>query len=195
MRLKGWSSHVVACAAVATAAAGAAAQEKPAPEISAFRADADTFISAAQPHANFGRARLLRADGSPQATVYLRFRLRSVRGEIVSVTLLLHTQAGARAAYQVRRVDRDGWREDRLTYENAPHLSLRFAASKPVRRGSWSAVDVTPFVDGRDGKVSLAITTRSPAEVSFASRETNRGPRLVVRTGDDDGSGARSAGT
>ena len=192
--MRGRWGRLLACAAVATAAGGAAAaHEKRAPQIFAFRPDADTFISAAQPHANFGRARFLRADGSPKATTYLRFGLRKIRGEIASVTLLLHARAGVRAGYQVRRVYRDEWREDRLTYANAPHLSLRYASSKPVRRRSWSAVDVTSFVDEGDRNVSLAITTRSSAGVSFASRETDRGPRLVVRTG-QDGSGGPSPG-
>lgn len=117
----------------------------------------------------------------PEATVYLRFRIRKVKGEVTGVTLLLHAQGRARVSYQVRRVDENGWREGRLTYATAPRLSLRYASSKPVRRGVWSALDVTPFVSG-GGRVSLAITTKSPLGVVFASRESNHGPRLVVRT-------------
>jgi hypothetical protein len=178
-------SKLVACGALvlavaSTAPAGAGGRRTA--EIRAFRPVADTYVSAAQPRRNFGRTRVLRADGSPVQTVYLKFRIKQVKGDLADVTLLLHAQAGARTTYQVRRVREDEWREGRLTYENAPRLSLRYASSKPVRRGAWSAVDVTPFIANEDDEVSLAITTKSARGVVFASRESRRGPRLVLRT-------------
>lgn len=124
----------------------------------------------------------LRADGAPQTTIYLRFPLGKLKGDVTDVTLLLHAQAGARTSFQVRRVRQDEWRERGLTYATAPRLSLRYASSKPVRRGAWSAVDVTAFVADDDERVSLAITTKSALGVTFASRESSRGPRLVIRT-------------
>jgi hypothetical protein len=151
-------------------------------DIRAFSPEADTYVTAARPETNFGSSRLLRADGMPRQTVFLRFRLRKLKGEITSVTLLLHAQAGARASYQVRRVYFDDWREQRLTFENAPRLSLRYVSSKPVRKGIWSAVDVTSIITNEDEVVSLAVTTRNPRGVVFQSRESNNGPRLVVRT-------------
>jgi hypothetical protein len=169
---------VLAVASTATAAANEGAGRA----IRAFTPEADTYVSAAQPRRNFGRTRALRADSSPQATVYLRFRIRKVKGEIDGVTLLLHAKVGARTSYQVRRVQATRWREAQLTYENAPRLSLRYTSSKPVRRGAWSAVDVTPVVAQDDEVVSLAITTKSRRGVVFASRESNHSPRLVVRT-------------
>jgi hypothetical protein len=152
-------------------------------DIRAFGTEADTYITAARPETNFGSSRLLRADGVPRKTVFLRFRLGKLKGEITSVTLLLHAQAGARASYQVRRVYFDGWRERRLTFENAPRLSLRYVSSRPIRKGIWSAVDVTSFITDDDDVVSLAVTTTSARGVVFHSRESNHGPRLVVRTG------------
>jgi hypothetical protein len=174
-----------AALALAVAAASASAEAEASTELRAFRPDADTYVRADRPQTNFGRSHLLRADGSPQATTYLRFQLGKLTGQITSVTLLLHPQGGARTSYQVRRVYRDEWRERRLTFENAPRLSLRYASSKPVRRGAWSAVDVTSFVPDGLSLVSLAITTRSPLGVVFESRESKHGPRLVVRTRDD----------
>jgi hypothetical protein len=173
---------------LAVVSTGAAAREElPATELRAFKPEADAYVSAAAPARNFGSVRVLRVKRSPQATGYLRFRIRKLKGEIASVTLLLHALAGPRTSYQVRPVGRDDWKERRLTYENAPRLSLRYAASKPVRRGAWSAVDVTPFLARDEGQVSLAITTRSALGVVFASRESRRGPRLVVRTAEKDG--------
>jgi hypothetical protein len=177
-----------ALAAVGAAAlvltASAPASQEPEAEIRAFKPVADTYVSAAQPRANFGRARVLRVDGSPEATAYLRFDTRRVSGAITSVTLLLRSRSTARASFAVRGVDDDDWRERRLTYANAPRLSRRYAASKPVRRDAWTAVDVTPFVEEGEEVVTLAITTRARRELAFGSRESRYGPRLVVRTGD-----------
>jgi hypothetical protein len=115
--------------------------------------------------------------------VYLKFRFKQLKGEITSVTLLLHAYAGSRASYHVRRVYRNEWGEREVTFENAPRLSLRYTSSKPVRRGAWSAVDVSSFVIDDLPWVSLAVTTRSTVGVAFESRESNHGPRLVIRTG------------
>lgn len=188
-RLVTGSALALAVASTATATA----KEKPSTEIRAFRPEADTYVSAAQPQRNFGRVKALRADGSPLTTAYIRFRVRRLKGEISGITLLLHAQAGARTSYQVRRVRNEDWREGRLTYRNAPKLSLRYASSKPVRRGAWSAVDVTPFIEKDDDRVSLAITTKSSLGVVFESRESKEGPRLVVRT--DESSEEESAPT
>ena len=156
------------------------------PTLRAFTPEADTYVSAAQPDRNFGASKVLRTDGSPKQTVYLKFRLKRLKGKISSVTLLLHARTGARASYHVRRVDRSEWREREVTFENAPRLSLRYTSSKPVQRGAWSAVDVSSFAIDDLPWVSLAITTRNPLGVAFESRESSQGPRLVLRT---DGQG------
>jgi len=179
---RGSNAAAIALVLAVAPAATAAANERDPHAIRAFRAVADTYVSAAEPRRNFGRARALEADGAPQAIVYLRFRIKKEKRAIDGVTLLLHANAGARTSYQVRGVEATEWRERRLTYRNAPRLSLRYTSSKPVHRGAWSAVDVTPFVQEDDGVVSLAITTKSPLGVVFASRESKRGPRLVLRT-------------
>jgi hypothetical protein len=172
--------------ALTVGAGGAgAAQPKSDDELRAFRPEADTYVSAARPETNFGRGRALRADASPRETIYLRFRLRRLRGEVTSVILLLHARTGAPTSFQVRPVPDDDWGERLLTFENAPRVSLRYSASKPVRQGIWSAVDVTSFVGEGGGRVSLAITTRGTRGVVFDSRESRRGPRLVVRTKGD----------
>ena len=161
--------------------------------IRAFKPTADTYVTAAEPDRNFGRMRSLRADGAPRATVYLRFRSSDFGEEVDTVTLLLHAVAGARR-FQVRRVHEDDWREGRLTHRNAPRLSLRYTSSTPVRVGQWNAVDVTSLVEADDEELSLAITTRSPVGVVFASREAKDGPRLVVRTKGKDKGKARIQG-
>ena len=178
-----WGLPSVAVVAVAAAAATGAAPAATGPgsAIRAFEPVADAYVSSAQPRRNFGRKRILRVDGAPEQTAYLRFRLKKVSGRITSVTLLLHPTTATRASFAVRRVTEDGWREGRLTYTNAPQPSSRYTSSKPVLGGVWSAIDATPFVDNESGDVSLAITTRAARGLSFGSRESSHGPRLVVR--------------
>jgi hypothetical protein len=168
-------------ALVATGAATADSKPKPG-EFRVFKPEADTYVSAAQPDRNFGGSQVLRTDGSPKQTVYLKFRLKRLKRKVTSVTLLLHAQAGSGTSYQVRRVYRNEWLEREVTFENAPRLSLRYASSKPVQRGAWSAVDVSSFVIDDLPWVSLAVTTRNPVGVAFESRESTEGPRLVVWT-------------
>lgn len=168
--------------AVAVVPAGTAGAQPALDDLRAFSPEADTYVTAMLPNTNFGRSTMLRADGDPKQTTFLRFRLDKLKGEITSVTLLLHAQTKAHASYQVRRVYEDDWRERRLTFENAPRSSLRYVASKPVRKGTWSAVDVTSYVTDETDVISLAVTTRSLVGVAFASRESGHGPRLVVRT-------------
>lgn len=189
-----WGLPAVATVAVATAAATGAAPAATGPKsaIRAFKPVADAYVSSAQPRGNFGRMQILRVDGSPEQTTYLRFGLKRVSGRITSVTLLLHPTTATRASIAVRRVSANNWRERRLTYTNAPRPSSRYTSSKPVRQGIWSAIDVTPFVPNESGEVSLAITTRATRALSFGSRESSHGPRLVVRF-EEDGDGTDGA--
>lgn len=185
--MRGGPVSLVALALAGAAAAGSSAGPPPDTRITAFKPIADSYVTASQPRANFGRLPVLRVDGAPETTTYLRFKLAKIDGSITSVTLLLHSTTAARARYAVRRVPEDEWRERRLTYMNAPQPSSRYAASRPVQRGMWSAVDVTPFVDESGGEISLAITTQADRRLSFSSRESKRGPRLVVRSEDVEG--------
>lgn len=169
-----------------TAVASAAPAAPGPPEIRAFKPEADTHVSSSRPRENFGRARVLRVDGAPEKTAYLRFELGRHEGQIASATLLLRPTTAGRASFAVRRVNRNAWRERGLTYANAPRPSQRYASSAPVRRGVWSAVDVTAFIERDDREVSLAITTRGAREITFGSRESRHGPRLVFQYARED---------
>jgi hypothetical protein len=176
---------LVAFAALIGAAGSSAAT--PMDGFRVYKPVADTYATAARARANFGRSRALRADRSPETTAFVRFRLKRTTAPGASVTLLLRPGSPGRSRYAVRRVEDNDWQEGRLTYATAPHPSLRFASSRPVRRGAWSAVDVTSLVAADDEEVTLAITTHGRQEISFGSRESRSGPRLVVRTSDEPG--------
>jgi hypothetical protein len=177
---------VVALAALVAAGGSSAPTASSSDQFHVYKAVADTYVTAALARANFGRSRALRVDASPETMTFVRFRLKGTPVPAASVTLLLRPAGPGRARFAVRRVEDNGWRERRVTYATAPGPSMRFISSRPVRRGAWSAVDVTALVPPGGGKeVTLAITTHGTREISFGSRESRSGPRLVVRT--DDG--------
>ena len=175
---------LVAFAALIGAAGSSAAT--PMEGFRVYKPVADTYVTAVRARANFGLSLALRVDASPETTAFVRFRLKRTTAPAASVTLLLRPGSPGRARYAVRRVEVDDWREGRLTYATAPHPSLRFASSRPVRRGAWSAVDVTSLIAAGDEEVTLAITTHGRQEISFGSRESRSGPRLVVMTDDEE---------
>lgn len=184
-RIRWGRGTLVLLAALIGATGSSASAASPVDELHAYKPVADTYITAARAHANFGRSPALKVDASPETAAFVRFRLKRTSAPIASVTLLLHPGSRGGASYAVRRVAVNGWRERRLTYATAPDPSLRYTSSQPVKRGDWSAVDVTPFVAARGGEeVSLAITTRGKRGISFGSRESRSAPRLVVRTGE-----------
>ncbi len=172
--------------ATTVVAGAAAAAPAPQGEIRAFKPVADVHVSSTRPDENFGRALTLRVNGEPKKNAYLRFHLTARKAEIESVTLLLHPSASGRGMFAVRRVSTNAWRERRVTFANAPRSSQHYAMAGPVRRGVWSAIDVTSFVESGERDVGLAITTRAARELSFGSRESAHGPRLVVRYAEED---------
>ena len=139
---------LVALAALVGAAGSPASTASSLDQFRVYKPVADTYVTAARARANFGRSRALRVDASPETMALVRFRLKGTPAPATSVTLLLRPAGPARARYAVRRVEDNEWRERRVTYATAPGPSMRFIASRPVRRGAWSAVDVTAFVPG-----------------------------------------------
>jgi hypothetical protein len=179
----GWRALCAGAVLGAAVTGGAWAGGEQRPKMRVLKPEADTYVSAAQPDRNFGRALVLRADAAPQATAYLRFRHSSLRAQAAGVTLLVYVRAGDASGFEVRRVPSTDWHEERLTYATAPRPSLQYASSKPGRSRAWSAVDVTPFLSDGEETLTLAITTRSRLGVSFRSRESRQRPVLVVRRG------------
>ena len=148
-----------------------------------YKPVADTYVTATRARANFG-ARVLRVDASPETTAFVRFRLKRLTAPAASVTLLLRPRSPGRARYAVRRVEDNKWRERRLTYATAPirHYGSRPHAQSDVEPGAQSTSRPS---SRRAMKRSASRSRHGRPEISFGSRESQSGPRLVVRT--DDG--------
>jgi len=164
------------------------------PQIRAYRAKADAFVSESTPRRNFGRARQLLVDSSPPVRTYVRFDVDLTSSDISHVNLLLFSRSRSRPGYRVQLVS-EPWKERAINFVNAPELVPPSVASGPLRARAWKAVDVTSLVAGEKG-VSFALTTESRNGAVFRSRETGfRGPRLVVEWEPNDTTGSTTTGT
>jgi hypothetical protein len=147
-----------------------------------YTPEADTYVTTAHPNANFGTATILRSDSTPKIRSYLRFRLHSLSGKVVSARLRLWSRTGDLVGYSVHPVTKAGWDELRISSNNGPAAGKPVASSGPFGPETWSGVDVTRLVQGTDA-VSLALTTNSTQNVTFDSRESIHKPQLVVQIG------------
>jgi hypothetical protein len=157
----------------------------PLPSAYALDPDADAYVNADKPEANYGSASVLRVDGSPDVRSYLRFTVRGVAaGAVVKrATLRLYTQSLPSAGCDAHAVSDDSWNEATITYANAPTVGSVAGSSGPgSRKAGWVEVDVTPLVSG-NGTFSVALTTSGSTAISFLSRETAGPPELEIETG------------
>ena len=159
------------------------------PKISAVRASADAHVSASAQKANYGKNRRLTVDARPLTRAYLRFGIDLKMGTVSRVNLLLYSRTRSQLGYQVRLAT-ESWREQLITFENAPRISSRFVSSGRLRARAWKAIDITSLVGDDENEVNLALTTVAPAGIVFSSRESGlTGPRLVVERNDGRSSG------
>jgi hypothetical protein len=146
---------------------------------------ADTYADQSQPNKNSGSAPSLFVDNSPVRRAYLRFNLQGITGTVVKATLRVYANSASATGYEVHGVTSQTWNEYTLTFANAPAVSSAvIGSSNPFAAGTWTSVDVTPFVVGRNpGDFSLALIMMSPTAVNLASRETgSRAPQLIILT-------------
>ncbi|MFI2667818.1 CBM96 family carbohydrate-binding protein [Micromonospora carbonacea] len=141
---------------------------------------ADATVDASRPTRNDGGAASLRVDGSPRQVSYLRFDVTGAGAE-PSAVLRLYAETASSTGLSVHGVSADDWREDTLTYQNAPPIGPAVAASGPSAADTWLSVDVSSLVTG-DGPVTLALTTTNDTGFRLTSREGTgtRRPQLIV---------------
>jgi hypothetical protein len=147
-------------------------------------ADADAYVNADRPDANYGSATALRVDGSPDVRSYLRFRVHGLTGDTVvkRATLRLYAKSRSSVGHDARIVTDNGWDEATITYANAPAIGGVVGSSGPFSADGYVDVDVTPLVSG-NGTFSVAVTTAGSTAISYLSRETGGQPQLEIETG------------
>src|SRR5207244_3552669 len=148
----------------------------------AFGSEADAWVDQSARNENLGTGQTLRVDGSPLRYTYLRFNVEGLTRPVVRATLRLYTFSASTRGYQVHRVADSTWGERSITWSNAPPMSAAAGESGSFEAGTWTSVDVTPFVTG-NGLVSFGLTAASDQSKTFASRESGaNAPGLTVET-------------
>jgi chitodextrinase len=151
------------------------------PSVLVFAAEADAYVNADKPDANYGSASSLRIDASPDVRSYVRFTVQGITGEVTQATLYLQANSSSGAGFSVRNVADNSWGEGTITHTNAPAVGSVIRSSGPVSTGSI-AIDVSPLVTG-NGTYTIALTTPGSTAISFASREGGDTPELSVTQG------------
>ena len=85
-----------------------------------FRPVADASVNQRQLYRQFGKRPWLRVQAVPRWRALLRFRVRGVRGRIVSAKLVLRARRSVRYPQLIVRGARRPWAERRVTAARAP---------------------------------------------------------------------------
>jgi hypothetical protein len=154
----------------------------PAVVTASFTAAADTYVDASNPTATFGVATVLKTDASPVVESYVRFNLAGLGANVVRAKLRLYANSGNAIGYDVHGVSDNLWGETTTSYDSRPAEGAVVGSSGPAAVGTWTEVDVTSLVTG-DGPLSLAITSTSATNATYASRESGaNAAQLLVET-------------
>ena len=147
----------------------------------------DTRVSSSRPTKNYGDDSFLRVrKSSEEWSSLLKFEVSGIQTSIDSAKVRLHITDESDSAGSIFLTSNNlkgslqPWREENLTWENAPELSsslLDSAGSAVV--GGWIEFDVSSVVRG-NGTYSFRLTGNSGNSVLFSSKEGNQAPRLVV---------------
>jgi hypothetical protein len=145
-------------------------------------AAADATTSADAPTARAGSGPSLRVDGTPVVRSFIRFDVPDA-GPIQRATLRLHAETANSVGFDIRSAT-GSWSERTLTHANAPTVGAVVGSSGRHTAGQEVSVDVTSLAQP-GATLDLAMTTSSPTNTRFTSREGGAdGPRLVLVTVD-----------
>ncbi len=149
-----------------------------------FGPAADTYVDASQPKKNLGASPSLLIGASPARRAYVRFNLPGLSGVVVKATLRIYANSGSAIGYQVHSVLSQTWNEKTMTFANAVPISPTvISTSGSFLAGTWTTVDLTPFMAGKKGTISLGLITSSPTAINLASREAApHAPQLIIVT-------------
>jgi hypothetical protein len=140
---------------------------------------ADAYVKAANPTINYGSATTIRTDASPIIRSYLRFEVQGLSTSIKRATLRIYANSNSTIGYSVSSITDNTWTELGIKYDNAPAVGAPLGSSGNITGGTWSAVDLTPYITG-NGTYNLALTSTSSTEISLSSREAANKPQLIV---------------
>ncbi|HZQ08497.1 MAG TPA: DNRLRE domain-containing protein, partial [Anaerolineae bacterium] len=147
-----------------------------------FSAVADTFVSQANPNANYGSRPILRIDAVPIVNTFLQFDIEGMTTPITHAWLRLYATHSSSEGYTVYAVQDNSWDESTVTYDSAPIIGEELGISGPFEADTWTRVDVTAAIVG-NGMYSFAIRAADADSLTFpSSNAPMNSPKLVLWT-------------
>jgi hypothetical protein len=152
-------------------------------------AEADTYAQYGS-STNYGKASTLRTDRFSSGTIYqqafLRFDLRG-KGTIRKAVLRVYVTNGSNRSVTISTVSNNSWGEQTLTWTNQPEIDGPVVAKVDATSSDrWYGFDVTAAVKPDMEKLTLAMVPQSSDGFDFYSRETGKGPQLLLTTDTTD---------
>ena len=148
-----------------------------------FKPVADSYVQASSPTTNSGTSTILQVDQSPIVRSYLRFNVQGLNTTIKKATLRIFANTSSNTGYAVSLIKDNSWGELTINYNNAPPASAQIGSSGPVTAGTWTTVDVTPYISG-NSILNLVLTGANPTALNLASRESGgNAPQLIIEPG------------
>jgi hypothetical protein len=153
-----------------------------------LRPIADTYVAADLPSANFGTAKTLTADASPERLLLLRFAVTGLGhlppdGARLRLTVSSASGAASDVGGTLRGLTDTGWSEQSVTYADRPAVDgPELGTAGAVVSGQVVEFDVRDAIAG-DGTYTFALLTGSDNGVGYLSRESASGaPQLLLVT-------------
>jgi Phosphoesterase family len=141
---------------------------------------ADSYVSAAAPTANYGSATTLTVGSSPVYHSYLLFSIAGLTGTVTSAELILHANT-AGSGVALHQAQSTTWSESTITSGNAPTFGAVLNRDGQFNAGTWVTLAASPVVTG-NGAYTMVLTSASAAPISLSSREAGSSltPELVI---------------
>jgi hypothetical protein len=145
----------------------------------------DSYVSSAAPTTNYGTAKTMKADASPDTRSYLRFTPAPTQNKLLSAVVSLTSTAALPGGVRLNAVSDHSWTERGITYNNAPTVGAQVGSSAGLTGGVASSTYITSYVESlpSGSPVDLAVTNPSGTNVSLYTRENLASvPQLALTT-------------
>jgi hypothetical protein len=148
-----------------------------------FNPVADSSVQQSNPTTNYGTSTVLQVNQSPVIRSYLRFNVQGLNTTVKKATLRIFANTSSNSGYGVNILKDNNWGELTINYNNAPLAGAQIGSSGPVTAGTWTTVDVTPYISG-NSILNVVLATATPNVLNLASRESGaNAPQLIIEPG------------
>jgi calcineurin-like phosphoesterase family protein len=147
-----------------------------------FIAEADAYVSEANPGTNYGISTTLQVNGAsnPQVESFIRFTVAGISGSLQAVRLRVYDTTNATNNGPAVYATGASWTETGITWTTRPgRLSGALDNKGSISTNTWVEYDVTSQVKG-NGTFSFVLAADSSDGATFSSRQGSQPPQLVL---------------